>query len=105
MNQSQKINNRYNHLTDLEYQFYQEKAIELCAREIGTTKLNENQLRIFNSLREIYIKAVMKEEILNKELHIDCLFDGIEIEYKKDIEKYQKKKEKEDMLWYEIILN
>ena len=53
MNQSQRINNRYNELTDLEYQFYEEKAIELCAREIGATTLNENQLKIFQALREV----------------------------------------------------
>lgn len=105
MNIIEKINNRYNKLTDLEYLFYQEKAIELCTRELGASTLNDNQLRIFNSLREVYIKAVMKEEILNKELSKDTLFTEIEIEHKKDVEQYQKKKEKEDTLWYDILLN
>ncbi len=105
MNQSRRINNRYNELTDLEYQFYEEKAIELCAREIGATTLNENQLKIFQALREVYIKAVMKEEILNTELSKNNLFSGITIEHRKDVELYSKKEEEKDMLWYEIVLN
>ena len=84
MNNSDIINNRYNNLTPLEEKFYEEKAIELCAEEIGVTRLDKNQLKIFQSLKEIYIKAVMKEELLNTKFTQKQLFTEITIEHTRD---------------------
>lgn len=91
------INKYYNNLNDIQFKFYEEKAMEMCADEIGVKKLNESQVNIFQALKEVYIKKVMLEELGRGH-------DKVELEHTRD-RKVENKKESNDSLWYEIILN
>ena len=92
------INHYYNTLTDIQFKLYEEKAMEMCADEIGVEKLDEYQINIFHALKEVYIKKVMLEELgKNKE--------KLKLEHKRDRNISEEKKSSFDNLWYEIILN
>ena len=48
------INHYYNNLTDVQFKLYEEKAMEMCAEQIGVKKLDESQINIFQALKEVY---------------------------------------------------
>lgn len=92
------INHYYNNLNEIQFKMYEEKAMEMCAEQIGVKKLDESQINIFQALKEVYIKKVMLEELGKKQ-------EKLKVEHKRDRNIVEEKKSIFDNLWYEIILN